>query len=58
MDPIAFSATESKPVSIAVTVPAASSVEVAFAFDGPPVVAPGDTRTMHFAVIDARLEVP
>ncbi len=58
MDPIEFSATETKPVSIAVTVPALSSVDVTFAFDGPALVAPGDTRTMYFGVVNARLEAP
>jgi hypothetical protein len=56
MDGIPFSATESKPVSIAVTVPAGSSAELAFAFDGPPLHVPGDTRTLYFAVINPRIE--
>jgi hypothetical protein len=56
MDAIPFSATESKPISVALTVPAGASTELVFAFDGPALNAPGDTRTLYFALINPRID--
>lgn len=53
---IAFSASESKPISIAVTVPPGAFAEVSFEFEGERLIAPGDSRTLYFAVINPRLE--
>jgi hypothetical protein len=55
-DAIPFSAGESKPVSLSLTIPPSSSVDLTLAFDGPQFAAPGDARTLYFAVINPGIE--
>lgn len=53
---IAFAAGESKPVSIPIALAPGASVEIAFRFDGQPLVVPGDSRAMYFAVVNPRID--
>jgi phosphoglycerol transferase len=53
---IVFAAGESKAVSIPVALTPNAAMDVAFAFDGRPLIVPGDARTMYFTIVNPRLE--
>jgi len=55
-DEISFLPTESKSIAITVTVPAQTTGEIVFVFDGPQLMVPGDSRILYFAVINPRIE--
>ena len=51
-----FTATQSKPIEIPADVPAHGDAEISFAFDGPRMFVPSETRELFFVLIDPRID--